>query len=136
MATDRILEVEIITPKAVLFSGKAKSVSLPGSYSPFQVLYNHAPIVSSLDEGSVKLVDENDKDMIFASAKGMAEVRDNKVSILVEMAESVNDFTKDSINSDMEKAKQKLAKCNNDDDKAIILKDIKWLENKLKIISK
>ena len=58
MADNKLLQVEIVTPQRVIFSGTAQSVTVPGSKSPFQVLFNHAPIVSSLDCGLTKLIDE------------------------------------------------------------------------------
>lgn len=87
MALEKLLEVEIISPQKVLFSGKARSVSVPGAMSPFQILYNHAPIVSSLNNGITKIVDETDSLLFFKTSSGFVEVRNNRVSILVERAE-------------------------------------------------
>jgi F-type H+-transporting ATPase subunit epsilon len=49
------MQLEIITPETIVFSGHAKSVSLPGSDGVFQLLPNHAPIISSLQQGFVKV---------------------------------------------------------------------------------
>ena len=87
MDNDKILNVEIITPQKTIYSGKAISVAVPGSQSPFQVLYNHAPIVTSLDTGIIKIIDEDKNEKYFASKNGFAEVRKNLVSILVDNAE-------------------------------------------------
>ncbi|RPI66540.1 MAG: hypothetical protein EHM43_11245, partial [Ignavibacteriae bacterium] len=57
MSTDHTLNVSIVTPQSTAFEGKALAVSVPGTQSPFQVLYNHAPIISSLDIGIVKIED-------------------------------------------------------------------------------
>jgi F-type H+-transporting ATPase subunit epsilon len=83
---EKLLEIEIVTPQAKIYSGKAESVSLPGSKSPFQVLYNHAPIVSSLEVGLIKILDDNGKNLWFACSTGFTEISKNKVSILVENA--------------------------------------------------
>lgn len=80
------LEVEIVTPQKVLFNGKASSVTVPGSKSPFQILVNHAPIVSSLSNGTVKIVDEAGKETAYSTTAGFVELQKNKVSILVESA--------------------------------------------------
>ena len=45
--------LEIISPGAILYKGEVKSISFPGSYGDFQVLDNHAPIVSTLKKGKV-----------------------------------------------------------------------------------
>ena len=47
--------LEIISPEAILYQGEVKSISFPGSYGDFQVLDNHAPIVSTLKKGKVKI---------------------------------------------------------------------------------
>ena len=82
------LNVEIITPAEVIFSGEAVSISLPGSKAPFQVLTGHAPIVSSLDKGNIK-VDTGKGEKLFQSSTGFAEVNNNKVSVLVESAQEI-----------------------------------------------
>lgn len=105
MDTNKLLDVKIVSPERVIFSGKAVSVSVPGSQSPFQVLYNHAPIVSSLDMGVVKMVDENEKTIYFATTKGFTEVRNNVVSILVDNAENAAEY-------DVKKAQEKLVAAN------------------------
>ncbi len=82
------LNIEIITPAEVIFKGSADSISLPGTKAPFQVLKDHAPIVSSLDEGKIK-IDISGKEMIFQSSTGFAEINNNIVSVLVESAQEL-----------------------------------------------
>ena len=84
--TDKILYLEIITPKEVIYKGDVQSVTVPGSKSPFQILFNHAPIVSSLDEGKIKIVDSNSKELIYTAGTGFVELQNNRISILVEDA--------------------------------------------------
>lgn len=86
MADNKTLSVEIVTPQKAVFKGEALSATAPGELSPFQILYNHAPIVSSLETGKVKLVDTQNKTIYFAVGAGFAEVLKNKISILVETA--------------------------------------------------
>lgn len=82
------IEVEIITPSKVAFKGEADSVSLPGSKSPFQVLKNHAAIVTGLEDGKL-VVKNGSEESTFNTTKGFAEVNKNKIAVLVESAESV-----------------------------------------------
>ncbi|NLO18739.1 MAG: ATP synthase F1 subunit epsilon [Ignavibacteria bacterium] len=90
MTENKLLDVEIITPEKVVFKDKAVSVTVPGTKSSFQILFNHAPIVSTLTSGWIKLVDQKNKQQLFKTAKGFTEVSKNKVSILVESAEEQN----------------------------------------------
>jgi len=85
---EKVLEVEIVTPNKVIYSGSAEAVTLQGSKSPFQVLYNHTAIVSNLDAGKIVIKEKNGKKVIYISASGFAEINNNKVSILVESAKS------------------------------------------------
>lgn len=81
--------MEIVTPKKIIFKGNVISATVPGSKSPFQILFNHAPIVSSLDEGQIKFVDENSNEIKYNTGSGFVELANNRISILVEDAEMV-----------------------------------------------
>jgi F-type H+-transporting ATPase subunit epsilon len=82
------LNLEIITPSSVAFKGEADMVTLPGSKSPFQVLKNHAPIVTGLEEGVLKVKDSG-TEIVFNTTTGFAEVNKNVISVLVEKAEKI-----------------------------------------------
>lgn len=84
---NKLIQVEILTPENVVYRGKVKSITLPGVMGSFQVLYNHAPLMSILELGKVKIVDENDKVIYFVVSAGFAEVKNNFVTVLVESAE-------------------------------------------------
>lgn len=81
--SDHIMHVSIVTPQATAFAGDALAVTIPGSKGTFQVLYNHAPIISSLDVGIIKVEDPGNKVTYYASRGGFVEVLKNKVSIIV-----------------------------------------------------
>ena len=49
------MHLEIISPEKTLFKGEVESILFPGTYGDFQVLNNHAPIVSTLTKGKVKI---------------------------------------------------------------------------------
>ena len=74
--------LEIITPEKKLYSGEVKSVKLPGSAGSFGVLKNHAPLISSLKKGTIKLVDEEKKTHTFDVKSGVMEVLKNKIIVL------------------------------------------------------
>lgn len=132
MAQDKLLEIEIVTPQEKVFTGMGSSVSLPGSLSSFQVLYNHAPIVSTLDPGITKVLDESGNKFIFASGPGFAEVRQNKVSVLVENAFNVTDIDISTEKKELEETKRTLEKAKSSEDKELINKKIKEIKNKIK----
>ena len=76
--------LEIITPDKKLYSGEVKSVKLPGSAGSFGVLKNHAPLISSLKKGTVKVVDEQKQNYSFPIKGGVVEVLKNKIIVLAE----------------------------------------------------
>lgn len=76
--------LEIVTPEAGVFSGTVQSVQVPGTQGSFQVLYNHAPIISTLGKGRMKVVAENSEEMTYAIEDGVIEVLNNKAIVLVE----------------------------------------------------
>ncbi len=87
MAIEKLLTIEIVTPQQVEYSGRAESILVPGTEGPFQVLFNHAPIISSLEVGVIKIVDEHSDINVFATGGGFVEVSHNKVSVIVESIE-------------------------------------------------
>jgi F-type H+-transporting ATPase subunit epsilon len=77
------LTVRIVTPRTTAYDGTALAVSVPGAQAPFQVLFNHAPIISALEPGVVKIEDANNAIEIFATKEGFVEVLKNVVTIVV-----------------------------------------------------
>lgn len=75
--------LEIITPDKKVFSGEIDSVRVPGSKGSFAVLKYHAPIISTLENGKVKVV-ERGAESFFEISGGTIEVKDNNVIILAE----------------------------------------------------
>lgn len=80
------MKVEIVTPDTVIFTGdNVELVQLPGIDGSFEVLNNHAPLISVLRKGSVKIINKGEKNENFFEIKGgVIEVLNNKVLILAE----------------------------------------------------
>ncbi len=97
------MHLEVVSPEAVLFSSEVDAVTVPGKDGAFQMLNNHAAIVSILKEGTIKINMHNQKDFDTASASkllvpssedakvltlaissGTLELNDNKAIILVD----------------------------------------------------
>jgi F-type H+-transporting ATPase subunit epsilon len=78
------MKLEIITPDKRVFEGDIKSVRVPGKKGSFQVLKDHAPIISTLDDGKVIIVDDNGNELIFQINGGVIEVKSNKIILLAD----------------------------------------------------
>ena len=81
--------LEIISPEAILVSGAVTSVSVPGINGEFQMLKNHAPIVSALGKGNVKILKDKNTNETYSIQSGFVEVLNNKVTVLVEGANAL-----------------------------------------------
>lgn len=134
---DKKLKVNIIAPNQVLYSGEADLVNVPGVLSPFEVLYNHAPIVSGLERGIIKISDKKDGTKRFVSSAGFIEVLNNNVSILVEKAIDESNLKADDLNKNIDLLKQKLSKLEEgESDIAVLKSEIEFEEFCKKVISK
>ncbi len=76
--------LEIITPDKKVYSGKVKLVQLPGSKGSFEILNHHAPIISILDKGRIKVEEESGQVLFFEIDGGVVENKDNKIIVLAE----------------------------------------------------
>ncbi len=78
------MKIEIITPDKKVYQGEVKLVKVPGSKGSFEVLKNHAPIISTLDKGEIKIIDNTDKITHFDIIGGVIEVKHDMIIILAE----------------------------------------------------
>jgi len=106
--SEHLLDIDIVTPQKIIFSGKCISVAIPGAQSPFQVLYNHAPIVSALEIGAIKIVNEDNSEIVYATEGGFVEVLKNRVSIVVETAEQAAEINTEAALATIAELQQQL----------------------------
>ena len=78
------MRIEIITPEKKVFEGDIKSVRVPGKKGSFQVLKDHAPIISTLEKGFVIMVGLDDNEKIYEIEGGVIEVKTNKIILLAD----------------------------------------------------
>lgn len=78
------MNLEILTPEKTIFSGEVYGVQLPGIGGMFEVLEKHAPIVSALKTGRLKILKDKNATLLYSIQGGFVEVMDNKTTVLVE----------------------------------------------------
>jgi F-type H+-transporting ATPase subunit epsilon len=105
---DKPFSLRIISPDRVVFEGEAVAVSAAGAAGGFQVLYNHAPLLSSLLAGPLKVKSLQGDDALFATGGGFLEVHDNNVVVLVESAELPGDIDVKRAEASRDRAIQRL----------------------------
>lgn len=133
MENEKLLDIEIVTPQKRIFSGRVASVAVPGTKSPFQILFHHAPIVSSLDPGVVRIVDSEDKKLFFAVSSGFVTVNNNSVSIFVCNAFTPDEIEPSEIKSKIPQIKAKYKKTRSELEKANLRLAVSELEACLKV---
>ena len=105
---DKSFKLEIVTPKKVVFSGEVTSFSAPGVMGGFQVLKSHAPLLSNIAIGEVKLVDVSGTEVHYATSGGFVEVHENKVMLLAETAERSDNIDVQRAESARDRARARL----------------------------
>lgn len=106
----KLLNIEVFTPSKAVYNNKAVSVTVPGAQGSFQILFNHAPILSSLDIGKVKIEEEDGKKLDFATGGGTVEVIKNKILLLVESFENHKEIDVERAKLAKERAQKRLKK--------------------------
>ena len=79
------MKLEILTPDKKLFEGTINSISVPGTKGAFTVLHNHAPIISTLTRGEIKIITENHKSESINIEGGIIEVKKNNIIVLADL---------------------------------------------------
>lgn len=77
------MTLEILTPDKKVFEGDVTAVTVPGTLGSFQILRDHAPIISTLEDGPV-IIKGNNTEETFNIKGGVVEVLDNKIIVLAE----------------------------------------------------
>ena len=78
------MQLEILTPVGKVFSGEVRLIKVPGSSGSFEVLKNHAPIISALTEGEIRVETEAGQTLRYMITGGVIEVKSNYIIILAE----------------------------------------------------
>jgi F-type H+-transporting ATPase subunit epsilon len=113
---DKILQLEIVTPRRVVFKGEVTSLTAPGVVGGFQVLFNHAPLLSSLKIGEVKIKEASGTEFHYAISGGFVEVRENHILLLAETAERTDEIDAERAKASRDRAQKRMAEKKSDID--------------------
>ena len=83
-----MLQLKIVSPERIEFEGDVVSVLVPGMLGQFEILVNHAPIISSLDKGRVVYMLPEGEKRALEIREGFVEVQKNVVSLCIELNEA------------------------------------------------
>lgn len=105
---DKPFKLEIISPHKVIYRGEALSFTAPGVNGSFQILFNHAPLISEIGIGLVKFTTTNGEQKKFATSGGFVEVKDNNLVMLAETIEAIEEIDLDRAEAAKERALKRL----------------------------
>ena len=107
--SEKEFDLQIVTPKRVVYNARVESFSAPGVLGGFQVLHSHAPLLSLLRVGEVKVRGANGDLTRYATSGGVVEVRNNKVVMLAETAERAEEIDVERAKASATRAHKRLA---------------------------
>ncbi len=106
------LNLEILTPSKLAYSESVKAITIPGTIGSFQILFNHAPIISTFEIGVIKIEINDQKILYFSTSGGTVEVLNNKVRILADSIETIEEIDIQRAKNALSRAQERLAKKN------------------------
>lgn len=109
------LEVDIVTAEGRIFTGETDTVTAPGSDGQLTILPSHAPLITSLDHGDLKYMDNGTENHI-ALLGGFMEVNSNRVTVLANAAEAEGDIDETRAEEAVQRAQRRLAERTEDID--------------------
>ena len=102
------IQLNIVTPEKTVYSGPVQRVRAPGSEGSFGVLPGHTPLLAALATGEIAFVEAGDSAVRLAASGGFAEVQPDRVTILAEAAERIEEIDVDRAGRARDRAKERL----------------------------
>jgi F-type H+-transporting ATPase subunit epsilon len=108
------LNLEIITPEHPVFNDQIEAITIPGTMGSFQILKDHAPLISSFEVGVIKVKKEN-AETFYTTSGGTIEVNQNKVLVLADSIEKISAIDQNRAEQAKQRAEERLWKKSEDD---------------------
>jgi F-type H+-transporting ATPase subunit epsilon len=105
---EKAFQLEIITPSKIVFKDEATSLTAPGVMGGFQILYDHAPFLSALEVGEIKVKERNGTDTRYATSGGFVEVKRNHVVVLADSVERASEIDVERARASKNRAEERL----------------------------
>lgn len=126
-------QAQILTPEGSIFDGDITGMQVPGVLGSFEVKTLHADIISTLEVGQILVRNIDSSKQYFSVSGGFVEVHDNKLTLLAEAAEPVEEIDVERAKEAKKRAKERLAAEDKDIDKARARKALDRAENRIKL---
>ncbi len=102
--------LEVVTPERVAYSGQVTSLQAPGSEGSFGVLAGHIPLLTALQVGKLRFVEEGGSEVRMSVSGGFVEVGREQVAVLAETAERIEEIDVERAEAARRRAEERLAR--------------------------
>ncbi len=109
-AVGKTFKLDVVTPQKVAFSGEVESLTAPGTSGSFQVLHDHAPFLTTITVGEVKILNQHGSEALYSTSGGFVEINHNRATFLAETIEMKEEINVDRARSAKERAEERLLK--------------------------
>jgi F-type H+-transporting ATPase subunit epsilon len=133
MATRNTLHVEVVTAERELYSGEADMVSAPGSEGRLGILPEHAPLLTTLAPGALRITLRGAEEALFVSG-GFLEVSHNSVAVLADAAEHADEIDEARAQEARRLAQEHLAEVRSNTERAEMEAQLQRAINRLKVV--
>ena len=132
MATRNTLHVEVVTAERELYNGEADLVSAPGSEGRLGILPRHAPLITTLATGELRIKLQGAEEPLFVSG-GFLEVRSNTVTVLADTAEHAEEIDQARAEEARRRAQERLDQSQSDQERAELLGALERAMTRLRV---
>ncbi len=129
------VNVEVITPQQIVYSGEVDMISVPGADGMMGIMRGHAPLISTLDIGEL-ILHEGSEQSYIAISGGIVEVRPDKVTVLADIGESAEDIDIERAEAALARAQQSLEENPPAEHRAPLLESLRRSNLRLKVARK
>ncbi len=125
--------LELVTPERMLFSEEISELRAPGIDGSFGILANHAPLLTELATGLIKIKLANGTESFIATSGGFLEVSNNKVTILADSAQLADEIDVEKAKAAAERARKLLELPDGSQDAEALRKELEDALNQIKV---
>ena len=133
MATRNTLHVEVVTAERELYNGEADMVSAPGSEGRLGILPRHAPLLTTLAPGALRITLQGAEEDIFVSG-GFLEVSNNGIAVLADAAEHADEIDEARAEEARRRAQERLAEVRSNTERADMEAQLQRALNRLRVV--